>query len=129
MAARSTHVTLENKAGRFNLRLKNAGLDDGVWKIQPPQIIGDRGEWESESDGFLTGTEGRVAYALEDVDGNHLGDLALHWNNPFVGSNSYDECLTAGAGRHGQWLLDRTCRWRRRQCDRQVRPNERFLPG
>jgi len=97
MAARSTRVVFDNQAGQFNLRRTKAELDHGIWKEQPPQIIGDRAEWESESDGFLTGTEGRVNYALEDVDGNHLGDLALHWDNPFIGSNSYDESVSPQA--------------------------------
>jgi len=97
MAARSTHVTLENEAGRLNLRRTNLELDHGVWKDQPPQLIGNRAEWESESDGFLTGTEGRVTYLIEDVDENRIGELRLHWDNPFVGSNSYDESVAPAA--------------------------------
>jgi hypothetical protein len=97
MASRSTHVVLENQAGSFNLRRTKAELDHGIWKDEPPLLIGNKAEWESESDGFLTGTEGRVTYALEDVDGNGLGELALHWDNPFVGSNSYDESVSPKA--------------------------------
>lgn len=97
MAARSVHVTLENRAGRINLVKFDHSLDHGEWTSLPPQIIGNRGDWESESDGFMTGTEGRVSYRMEDVDGNRLGELKLHWNNPFVGSNSYDESVAPAA--------------------------------
>ncbi|MBO8190622.1 hypothetical protein ITI46_02720 [Streptomyces oryzae] len=97
MAARSTHVTLENRAGSFNLRRTSQGLDHGEWTTKPPLLIGDRGEWESESNGFATGTEGSVTYQLEDVDGVRMGEVSLHWDNPFIGSNSYGESVTPAA--------------------------------
>jgi hypothetical protein len=101
MAARSTHVTLDSPAGvqrGFNLRLRDAELEHGVWNVRPPTLIGNRGEWESESDGFLTGTEGNATYQLEDVDGTLLGELLVRWNNPFIGSNSYSESVDPQAG-------------------------------
>jgi triacylglycerol esterase/lipase EstA (alpha/beta hydrolase family) len=91
MAARSTHVTLTNRTGK-NLTKTNDSLDHGIWTDRPPLLIGDRGEWESESDGFLTGTEGRVTYG---IDGG--GEVRLHWDNPFVGSNSYDQSVAPQA--------------------------------
>lgn len=97
MATRSTHVTLDNLAGRRNLRRTAHSLDHGEWTTQPPQLIGNQGTWESESDGFATGTEGRVTYQIEDVDGNRLGEVRLHWNNPFIGSNSYHESVAPAA--------------------------------
>lgn len=97
MAARSTHVTLDNLAGRFNLRRLSASLNHGEWAVQPPQILGDRAEWESESNGFLTGTEGRVTYQIEDDEGGRVGELRLHWDNPFIGGNSYDESVSPAA--------------------------------
>ncbi|MEU3193319.1 hypothetical protein ABZ686_22400, partial [Streptomyces sp. NPDC006992] len=97
MATRSTHVTLENRAGRFNLRRTSQGLDHGEWTTKPPLLIGDRGEWESESNGFATGTEGSVTYQLEDVDGLRMGEVSLHWDNPFIGANSYRESVTPAA--------------------------------
>lgn len=100
MAARSTQVTLDSAAGvegRFNLRLMNSGLDHGEWTSQPPELIGNLGIWESESNGFATGTEGRATYQLEDVDGNRMGELTLHWDNPFAGSNSYDQSVDPAA--------------------------------
>jgi hypothetical protein len=91
MAARSTHVTLNNRTG-VNLSKTDDSLDHGIWTDRPPTIIGDRGEWESESDGFATGTEGRVTYS---IDGG--GEVRLHWDNPFIGSNSYDESVAPQA--------------------------------
>ena len=97
MAARSTHVILENRAGPFNLRRTDMGLDHGEWTDPPPQLIGNKAEWQSESSGVMTGTEGRVTYQIEDIDGKRLGELSLHWDNPFVGSNSYDESVVPAA--------------------------------
>ncbi len=91
MAARSTHVRLENATNRpFNLRRLDASLEAGEWTVKPPELIGDFGEWESESDGFLTGTEGRVSYQIETIDTEVMGRVDVHWNNPFLGSNSYE---------------------------------------
>jgi polyglycine hydrolase-like protein len=45
----------------------------------------------------MTGTEGHVTYQIEDIDGKRLGELRLHWDNPFVGSNSYDESVDPAA--------------------------------
>jgi hypothetical protein len=95
MAARSTHVTLKNRTRR-NLTKTADNLDHGIWTDRPPVIIGDRGEWESESDGILTGTEGRATYS---IDGG--GEVRLHWNNPFVGSNSYHESVAPQAAPDG----------------------------
>ena len=97
MAARSTNVTLLNRAGRFNLFKLKQELDHGEWTTEPPAIIGNLGSWESESDGFATGTEGRVTYQIQTDEGEVIGQLRLHWDNPFVGSNSYDESVTPQA--------------------------------
>ena len=97
MAVRSTHVTLENRGGTLNLRRTAMELDHGVFTDEPPLLIGNRGEWESESSGIATGTEGRVTYQIEDLDGGRVGEVRLHWDNPFIGSNSYDESVAPAA--------------------------------
>lgn len=97
MAARSTHVSISNMAGRFNLRRTAMSLEHGEWTNQPPLLIGNRGDWESESNGFATGTEGHVTYQIEDDEARRIGELRLHWDNPFVGSNSYDESVAPAA--------------------------------
>lgn len=93
MAARSTHVTLENRARFLNLKRTAVQIEAGEFTSPPPQLIGDHGDWRSESNGIFTGTEGRVTYQIETVDGDRVGEVRLHWNNPFVGSNSYDESV------------------------------------
>jgi hypothetical protein len=97
MAARSTHVTFTNQAGRVNLRKTSDSLDHGVFVTRPPTLIGNFGEWESESSGFLTGTEGSASYQIEDDTGAVIGNLDVHWNNPFVGSNSYSQSVNPQA--------------------------------
>ncbi|MFJ8471138.1 aegerolysin family protein [Kitasatospora sp. NPDC094011] len=63
-------------------------LNWGIWSDNqlprgniPP---GRSGSWQSESDGFMTGTEGEVQYLLAGA-----GNVTVHWNNPYTGSNSY----------------------------------------
>jgi Bacterial tandem repeat domain 1 len=38
-----------------------------------------------------------VTYQIETIDGERLGEVRLHWDNPFVGSNSYDENVAPSA--------------------------------
>ena len=88
MPSKSTHVILVNSAGeQFNKQ--SASLDHGIWTQQPPDVIpaGSIGEWQSESNGFATGTEGTAKYTVSG-DGGRV--VSIHWNNPFVGGNGYD---------------------------------------
>ena len=64
-------------------------LDHGEWNMFPPeQIQGlSRAYWGTESNGFATGTEASINY------GTPFGNVWVHWNNPFVGENSFD-CIT-----------------------------------
>jgi hypothetical protein len=86
MAAHSFAITLRNGSGvalrRTNLTL-NHGIFSGNGNAVPPENIPNltRASWQSESDGFATGTEGSVTYASD------AGDVFIHWDNPFVGSN------------------------------------------
>jgi len=92
-AARSTNVTLVNQTG-CDLNLTGQHLSHGRWSIDPPSFIayGGQATWRSRSAGIATGTEGRVTYRTSDCDIRDLKqkDVRLHWNNPFVGGNSYD---------------------------------------
>lgn len=60
--------------------------------MYPPEKISPSGKeptvtkWESESDGFLTGTEGNVVYGLPDGQTT----VTLTWDNPYIGKNSYN---------------------------------------
>jgi Bacterial tandem repeat domain 1 len=100
MAARSVHVIFDNRT-KHNLLKQNDVLAHGEWKTRPPGVIGDRGEWESESDGVLTGTEGSTRYNIVDLDDNVLGSFDVHWDDPFSGSNSYSQSVTPAGDTSG----------------------------
>ncbi|MEU0381938.1 aegerolysin family protein [Streptomyces cyaneofuscatus] len=94
-AARSTNVTLTNVSGRLLTR-STSQLHWGIWSTNmlPPSIIqsGVSGNWQSESDGFMTGTEGEVSF---NVSGE-TNKVKVYWNNPYSGSNRYS--CTAPSG-------------------------------
>jgi hypothetical protein len=95
MAARSTQVILVNGTG-FTLSLTGSGLSHGEWSsgAQPPSSVAANAtvSWQSESDGFATGTEGTADFTVVSTGAS----LHFHWDNPFVGSNSYDESAPVG---------------------------------
>lgn len=95
MSARSTTVTLQNTTSD-TLTLTNAHLDGGIWsqnQYPPATISGDsKGTWMSESDGFMTGTQGSVTYQLPESQGS----IYIEWDNPYVGGNSYKHTAPAG---------------------------------
>jgi Peptidase M66 len=88
MAARSVSVSFTNKSG-VALTSGGTSLLHGQWTTKPPARIaaGQTVTWESESSG--AGTEGTAYY---DVEGLGIASRSLfHWDNPFIGSNSYSE--------------------------------------
>ena len=93
MAARSVKVLFRNYSNKKLIKI-DEGLDHGIWVSTPPNSIDptQTADWKSESAGFMTGTEGWVIYRPEGVG----KDIRLHWDNPFVGSNSYDESAPPG---------------------------------
>ncbi|MFD0275462.1 aegerolysin family protein [Kitasatospora sp. NPDC127111] len=92
-AARSTVVKLNNWTG-CTLTRESWELSHGIWTSEPPVRIYDqqRGSWSSESNGFATGTEGYAQFYAENCANPVLNGrlVRVHWNNPYVGSNSYD---------------------------------------
>lgn len=97
MPARSVTVNFVNNAD-VALILDNGSLSHGIWTNQPPPRIaaGATVNWESESSGILTGTEGEVTYKIETGPGQTDGSAHFHWDNPFIGSNSFDEATPVG---------------------------------
>lgn len=90
MAARSVDVSFTNKSDVV-LVLGNTSLLHGEWTTEPPARIeaGQTVSWRSESSGVATGTEGTAYY---DIEGLGITSRSLfHWNNPYIGSNSYSE--------------------------------------
>lgn len=90
-AARSTHVRLVNLTDRV-WTFGEASLRSGNWSRSLPQWIApyDEGNWESESNGAMTGTEGKASYSTE------RGPVEVRWNNPFIGSNTYSCQVPSG---------------------------------
>lgn len=94
-AARSTHVRLHNGTG-CTLTRTDFGLDHGIWSQgqEPPYQLGNTGDadFQSESNGFMTGTEGHVTFQTSNCEEGFRNGrtVRLHWDNPFSGSNKYD---------------------------------------
>ena len=86
-SARSVLAYFNNQTS-FTLTLQSASLQGGEWVTKPPGTIaaGTKGKWQSDSDGFMTGTEGTCIYHLND---GQTTECKLHWDNPYTGSNSY----------------------------------------
>ncbi len=95
MAVRSFAIRLRNLTD-LDLHRKDLHLDHGEWsngeKDVPPEEIGPgkTAAWQSESDGFGTGTEGWVLY------GSDAGDVRVYWDDPYFGSNGFRVDLPAG---------------------------------
>ncbi|TKC98167.1 aegerolysin family protein [Polyangium fumosum] len=107
MAARSVKCIFINDSDQ-RLRLKQAAtLDHGIWSTgadkreqQPPREVspGGRATWESESNGFMTGTEGRAIYEADNGT-----TLELWWDNPFIGDNKYSLTVRPEGGHAGRY--------------------------
>jgi len=97
VAARSVTVNFTNNSDVALVR-NNDGLSHGEWTVEPPARVeaGTSVSWESESAGIATGTEGEVFYDIETLPGQTGGQAHFHWDDPFVGSNSYDESVPDG---------------------------------
>jgi hypothetical protein len=100
MSARTVTVTLFNNLENTQLILVGSGLSHGEWGAQPPEKIPAATDllWSSQSDGFLTGTQGWARYYPVRLKppGNVVPPqvpddqtIYIAWDNPFVGSDSY----------------------------------------
>ncbi len=92
MAERSTKLNFKNSL-QFTFIREEHDLSHGIWKNSPPSKIDGSASWESESDGYMTGTEGYVKYSM--VPNIILEHLYLKWDNPYLGSNSYNSSCDA----------------------------------
>jgi hypothetical protein len=97
MAARSVQITFVNNSDHA-LVLSSTDRSHGIWTTDPPARIeaGTTVVWASESSGIATGTEAEANYNIETAPEETGGSVHLHWDNPFVGSNSYDESVPFG---------------------------------
>lgn len=102
MPSRITYVAFLNDTHNTLLIKVSQGLSHGEWGVEPPDRMTPGAQiyqWESHSDGFLTGTEGWVRYYPVAITSDNIvipspvpdsETLYIHWDNPFEGSNSYD---------------------------------------
>jgi len=97
MAARSVDIYFENYLN-FPLSLKQDSLQlqHGIWDSYPPQKIAaieggvpGKAHWETESDGFATGTQGSCVYAFSDTTSGQICYINISWDDPYSGSNAY----------------------------------------
>ncbi|WP_437731442.1 hypothetical protein [Sorangium sp. So ce1335] len=97
MAARSVLCNLVNQTGEPLTFVDPPQLEHGILTPgqEPPRSCAGTAVWSAESDGFMTGTEGRVTYR------GSSGSVTLYWNNPFIGGNDY------GATPGGDYFLVR----------------------
>jgi hypothetical protein len=102
MATRSFNITLVNQTGWPLALTPNCGFNDGEWSNggQAPSNVaaGATVQFQSEDDGFLTGTDGYLTYQVLDnnplqPDPNGGTDeipvtswVYMHWDNPYSGT-------------------------------------------
>jgi hypothetical protein len=100
MAARSVLVNLQNQTTQTLTRM-NFGLRGGIWSsgpngqmVPPEQIPPQKNStWQSESNGFMTGTEGFADYEIGS-GGDPKQIVSLIWKNPFRSKNSYPSSIS-----------------------------------
>ncbi|KAF5533820.1 hypothetical protein FMEXI_11614 [Fusarium mexicanum] len=85
MPARSTQITIENHTSE-DLHDGSGSLVHGIWSEGVPGTIpkGQSGTMRAESDGIMSGDEGYVFYTSAS------GKMQIHFDNPYVGDNSYN---------------------------------------
>lgn len=89
-ARRSVVAYFENHTN-CNLVRTEHSLNHGIWSEGVPRRIaaGNTEVWASESNGFMTGTEGRAAFSCDH------GNTDVHWDNPYIGRNTYSKATVA----------------------------------
>lgn len=90
-------ATLINKTDKtLTLVTQSQHLDHGEWTtLAPPSVDPhDIAEWMSESDGFATGTEGRLNYLIDGEP--ETNTVWCYWDDPFSGDNKYNASAPPG---------------------------------
>src|SRR5271166_5560706 len=107
MSAREVTVNFFNNTS-FALERIDASLEHGAWEVEAPATIDPTATsedpqtqelvtaqpagWKCVSDGFATGVEGEANYRIVGA----TEPLHLWWDNPFAGSNEYDQTAPVG---------------------------------
>jgi hypothetical protein len=91
--ARTTEVVIENSTDKLLIR-DSITIDHGEITTPPSNTIppGTTGRLMTASHGVATGNEGTVRYKLQGVP----GVVSFHWDNPFIGANSFDSSAPVG---------------------------------
>lgn len=113
------HATIFNNGGRA-LILHNMNVSHGVWVTNPPQRLEAHSSaaFRTDSDGFMTGTEGWMTWVPEGSS----AWITIHWDLPFSGTNTCESLFSRGTpsyaacnisqGRYPDmlsfWVVDRT---------------------
>ncbi|HEY3008546.1 MAG TPA: hypothetical protein VGJ63_10870 [Micromonosporaceae bacterium] len=91
-AARSVVVTMKNDTPCL-MELYNFASPHGEFipggEMPRSVMPGATVQWGTESNGFMTGTEAWGEFTMWYC-GLNYALVHFHWNNPYVGSNSYD---------------------------------------
>jgi hypothetical protein len=88
MAARTVKCLFYNRTDSVVTKTSeniNWGIITDPWNIPGSIAPHTVAEWRTESDGFMTGTEGFAHFSA--FDGTGTNNIVAHWNNPFVGLN------------------------------------------
>lgn len=94
MSARSVNASVKNES-RVNLQLltSSISLPHGEWVSYPEARLSpnDTTSWQTDSDGFMTGTEGSFTYQFiyDGPDGPSIETVKFYWDNPYAGGNGY----------------------------------------
>ncbi|KAG5797185.1 hypothetical protein H9Q69_003794 [Fusarium xylarioides] len=85
MPARATNITIVNHTSQ-DFHSGSVNLQHGMLNRDVPDTIpkGQSADLGAEADGIMSGDEGWVHYKTA------AGDLKFHFDNPFIGDNSYD---------------------------------------
>lgn len=89
MAARTVRCIFNNRTSETITKTTenvNWGIITDPWAIPSSIGPGQTAEWRTESDGFMTGTEGFAHFIVSD--GTAQNNLVAHWDNPFFGPNN-----------------------------------------
>ena len=94
MATMQCNVEFKNNTGR-TLTFYRKAAQHGEYLINPPAELrdGETGNWETGSDGVMTGSEATVEYTDPDKS-----VYRLHWANPFVGPTWETHMITPDNG-------------------------------
>ena len=105
-AARSVQINFNNQTSEtLSLPTNGASLSGGEWSsgLTPPSSIPPNSQvvWQSESDGFLTGTQGTATYVFQNAATTM--SVIVSWDNPYDGSSTYSAVVNPqGSGYQAQ---------------------------